>query len=389
MTPQASLFLPIRLGGLELANRVVVSPMCQYSAHNGTAQAWHWFHCGSLAYSGAGLLLLEATAVEARGRITPGCLGLYSDENEAALTRLLADIRQYAGTSRIGVQLSHAGRKASTHATWDLPKGRRVDRNSGGWDVVGPTGSPYSDGWPVPHPASEQDMTEIRQAFVDAARRADRAGFDAIELQGAHGYLLHSFQSPLSNQRTDGHGGSRAERLKFYLSVVDAVRAVWPAGKALGVRITGNDWIEGGLSLDDCVDLGHALKAVGVDYLVPSAGNVAPGVNYPPALPGYMVEFARRVRAEVDISTMAVGMIFDAEQAEQIVASSAADMVAIGRAFLDDPRWAWHAAAKLDADVERPPQYARVAPQNWAGYRPLHGVGPDLAATAMGHASRD
>ncbi len=385
----SALFTPLRLAGLELPNRIVVSPMCQYSALDGSAQPWHHFHAGMLAFSGAGLLILEATAVEARGRITPECLGLYSDANESALHTLVDGIRRYEGRSRIGIQLSHAGRKASTRKTWELKKGRFVPPEEGGWAIAGPTGDPYAPDWLRPHGLDLKDLKDLRHAFVQSTQRAHRAGIELVEVQCAHGYLLHSFLSPLTNTRADAYGGSEAARLRFPLEVMRAVRDAWPADKPLGARITGSDWIPGGLTLDDAAVFASALREMGVDYVVVSGGNIAPGVSYPKVEPAYMADMAREVRRQTGAVTMAVGMIADPRLAEQIVAEGSADLVAIGRAFLDDPHWAWHAAAVLDQPIARPPQYARVQPDMWPGYHLVHGVGPDLAAGAMGHASRD
>ena len=383
-----ALFTPIQLRDLTLANRIVISPLCQYSAVEGTAQPWHWMHLGAFAISGAGLLILEATGVSAAGRISPRCLGLYSDENEAALTRLLRDVRQFSQIP-IGIQLNHAGRKASTYPTWEVWKGHFVPPEQGGWTPMGPSSEPFGPGWLTPVEMDHKTIRQVRDEFVASARRADRCGFGWIELHAAHGYLLHQFLSPLANHRTDGYGGPWSNRMRFPLEVAEAVRAAWPHGKPLGARITGEDWIPGGLTLDDAVNFAAALKEVGIDYVTPSGGNIGPGMQLPKVGPGYMVPFAERIRREAGIKTMTVGMIVEPSQADEIIASGRADMVAIGRAIMDDPRWPWHAAAKLGEKTDVPPQYARCTPQHWPAYPAVHGVALREGEGVMGHASRD
>ncbi len=386
---QKSLFSPICIGGVDLPNRIVVSPMCQYAAVEGLAQPWHWFHIGGLAMSGAGLVIMEATAVEPRGRINSSCLGLYTDEHEAALTRLVSEVKSVPGTSRLGIQLSHAGRKASTHKTWERGRGPTLVPGEGGWSVVGPTSTPFGDGWAVPTELDGDGLRSVRQAFVTAAARAVRCGFDMIEIQAAHGYLLHSFISPITNRRSDAYGGDMDARMRFPLEILQSVRSAIPSDRALGVRITGSDWLDGGLTLDDGVTFGKALKAIGVDCLTPSGGNLAPGVKFPAAKPGYMVHFAQRIRREVGLSTIAVGMICDAPHANQIIEDGDADCVALARAFIDNPRWGWHAAAFFDQEVIVPPQYNLGQPLKWPLYRHVHGFGPVAEGGAMTHASRD
>jgi 2,4-dienoyl-CoA reductase-like NADH-dependent reductase (Old Yellow Enzyme family) len=299
------LFSPIRLRDLMLENRIAVSPMCQYSAVDGTAQPWHRVHIGSLSMSGAALVIMEATAVEARGRITPECLGIYSDENENALRDLLADLRPHS-TARFGIQLNHAGRKSSTYKTWDLMRGHHVPHADGGWDVIGPSASAYGDGWLMPKAMDDTDLADVQASFVAAAQRADRCGFDLIELHAAHGYLLHSFVSPLSNQRTDAYGGSLEARMRYPLEVSRAVRAAWPAHKPMGVRINGSDWHDAGLTESDAVIFANALRDIGADYITPSAGSAAPGMRIPPVVPGYMVHFAEHIRMASHVPAMAV-----------------------------------------------------------------------------------
>jgi NADPH2 dehydrogenase len=358
----SALFSPIRLAGLELPNRIVVSPMCQYSADDGSATDWHMMHLGMLANSGAALVIVEATHVERQGRITHGCLGLYSDDNEAALGRVIAAARR-AGTTRFGVQLAHAGRKASSQRPWE--GGGALKDSEDAWPTFAPSPLPFGDGWHTPREATEADMNRVRDAFVNAAQRALRIGFDAIELHMAHGYLLHAFMSPLSNKRTDQYGGSFENRMRFPLSVARAVRAVVPREIPLGARMTGSDWREGGLTADDAVAIAKALKGEGLDYVDVSSGGIAGDIRNP-GEPGYNVAIAARVKREAGIATRTVGLIVQPTQAEEIVASGQADMVSLARAFLDDPHWGWHAARALGADVPRPRQYLRAGPKLWA-----------------------
>jgi 2,4-dienoyl-CoA reductase-like NADH-dependent reductase (Old Yellow Enzyme family) len=359
----SALFSPIRLADLELSNRIVVAPMCQYSAVDGVATDWHTTHLGMLANSGAGLLVVEATHVERRGRITHGCLGLYSDACEAALEHIVYHCR-HIGTAKLAIQLAHAGRKASSQRPWEGAKALPASEDA--WPTIGPSALPFGPGWHTPAAMTEEDMERVVTAFTDAAKRSLRVGFDAIELHFAHGYLLHSFVSPLSNNRNDEYGGSFEGRMRFPLQVVNSVRAAVPRSVPLGARITGTDWVEGGLNADDAVAMGKALKAAGLDYVDISSANITPESRWP-SEPGFNVPFAERVRREAGLPVRAVGMIVTAKQADDIVAEGKADMVAMARAFLDDPHWAWHAAQTLGADVARPPQYARTAPKLWPG----------------------
>jgi 2,4-dienoyl-CoA reductase-like NADH-dependent reductase (Old Yellow Enzyme family) len=369
----SKLFAPIWLGGLGLTNRIVVSPMCQYSAVDGVAQPWHWQHLGSLALSGAGVVILEASAVEAEGRISPDDLGLWNDSQGEVLARLRADIVTFSETP-MGIQLAHAGRKASTAAPW-VERGRPLAPDEGGWPIVAPSALPFDDGHPLPATLSLKDMARIRDAFVASARRADAAGFDLVELHCAHGYLLHEFVSPWSNIRTDAYGGSLENRIRFPLEVAEAVRAVWPKNKALGMRITGSDWLDGGVTPDEAAVLAKALEALGLDYVCVSSGGTAPKAPIPGRELGYQVPFAETVKATTGMAVMSVGMIVDPHQAEEIVASGKADMVALARAMLDDPRWPLHAAAALGAEPPYPNQYARAAPKLWPGYETAHRPG--------------
>ncbi len=357
------LFTPLRLAGLELENRIVVSPMCQYSADDGAASDWHMTHLGMLANSGAGLLVVEMTDVERDGRITPGCLGLYSDACETALARVIKHCRRI-GSAKIAIQLAHAGRKGSTSRPWE--GGQPFKPGNGAWETIAPSAVPFGEGWPAPRAMTADDMTRVREAFVSAAKRALRIGFDAIEMHMAHGYLLHSFVSPISNKRTDGYGGKLEARMRFPLEVAKAVRAVVPKATPIAARMTGSDWMEGGLTPDDAVAFAKALKGAGLDYVDVSSGGIALETK-PPAEPGFNAPIAERVRREAGIPARTVGLIFRPEQAEAIVASGKADMVALARAMLDDPHWAWHAAIELGAEVKRPPQYQRTGPKFWPG----------------------
>lgn len=359
----SALFSPIKLAELELPNRIVVSPMCQYSANDGVGTEWHMTHLGMLANSGAALLVIEATHVERRGRITHGCLGLYSDACEAALERIVRHCRRI-GSAKLGIQLAHAGRKASAQRPWEGAKA--LSDGEDPWPTIGPSALPFGPGWHTPRTMNEDDMAQVIAAFTDAAKRALRVGFDAVELHFAHGYLLHSFVSPLSNRRNDAYGGSFEGRMRFPLAVVRSVRAAVPRGVPLGARITGTEWLDGGLTADDAVAMAKMLKETGLDYIDVSSGNITPESRWPNDA-GFNVPAAERVRRETGIAVRAVGMITSAKQAEAIVAGGRADMVALARAFLDDPHWGWHAAQVLGADVVRPVQYARSAPALWPG----------------------
>ncbi len=352
------LFSPIKLRSLELANRVVVAPMCQYSAHQGTASDWHLMHLGQFAVSGSALVFVEATGVEPEGRITPGCVGLYSDENEAALARIVKFYRDY-GSAKIAIQLGHAGRKASARLPWQ--GGTPLAAQDGAWQTVAPSAIAYGPGWHTPEALDGDGLARVKQGFVQAAERARRLDFDALELHGAHGYLLHSFLSPISNRRTDDYGGSLDNRMRFPLEVFDAVRDVWPEGRPLGVRISATDWIGGGWDVEGSVAFAQALKARGCDFIDVSSGGLAPQQQINSA-PGYQTAFAAEVRRATGMVTIAVGRITEAHQAETILQTGQADMVAMARGMLYDPRWPWHAAAELRSDATFPAQYARSHP---------------------------
>lgn len=369
------LFSPIRLGGLELANRVVVAPMCQYSAVEGVIQPWHWQHLGALAISGAAVVIVEATGVVPEGRISPGDTGLWNLEQEAAFARLIQDIATFSPTP-IGIQLAHAGRKASTHRPW-VEKGGALEPDQGAWTTYGPSAIPFTEGWHTPEALDEAGMDRIVRAFVAAAERADRAGFQLAELHGAHGYLISEFLSPISNTRTDEYGGSLENRMRFPLRIAEAVRAVWPKTKALGMRLNGSDWVEGGVTPEETAEVSARLQALGLDYVhISSGGNVATA-KIPGREPGYQVDFAATVKARCpDLPVIAVGMIAGAHQAESILAEGKADLVALARAVLDDPRWPHHAAELLAREEGVDPkaipspwpvQYQRAAGAAWPG----------------------
>jgi 2,4-dienoyl-CoA reductase-like NADH-dependent reductase (Old Yellow Enzyme family) len=358
-----SLFSPIKLAGVDLANRIVVSPMCQYSADDGCASDWHTAHLGMLANSGAGLLVVEATHVERHGRITHGCLGLYSDDCEATLKHVI-DIGRRYGTTKFGIQLAHAGRKASAQRPWEGAAALKAGEDP--WETIAPSALPFGPGWHVPREMTLADIERVRDAFVAAAARAVRIGFDAIELHGAHGYLMHSFMSALSNCRTDQYGGSHENRMRFPLEVARAVRVVVPRNVALGARITGSDWLDGGLTPADAVGCAKALKELGFDYVDISSGGISADARNPTA-PGYNAPIAEQVRRETGIATRTVGLIVTPKQADAIVAEGKADMVALARAVLDNPHWGWYAARSLGAEVKRPRQYLRAGSTLWPG----------------------
>jgi 2,4-dienoyl-CoA reductase-like NADH-dependent reductase (Old Yellow Enzyme family) len=358
--PPPKLFTPIQLGGVTLPNRIVISPMCQYSADDGCMSDWHFVHLGHLAYSGAGLLMVEATHVTREGRITHGCTGLYSERNEASMAKVIAQARRVS-KNPIGIQIGHAGRKASSQLPWE---GREwLTAQQSPWPTVAPSPIAYGEGWHVPHELKIAEIKKLVEDFVASTLRAKRIGFDVLELHSAHGYLLHEFLSPLSNQRKDEYG---TQRMKFPLEVAAAVRAAWPKERALGARISANDWVDGGLGPDDAVAYARELKRIGFDYVCVSSGALVASAKIPVS-PGYQLPFAEKVRRNVSISVRAVGMIADAEQAEEIVASGKADMVAMARAFLDDPRWVWHAAERYGLKVDYPPPYARSRWDQWPG----------------------
>jgi len=359
----SELFSPTPLGPLTLSNRIVVAPMCQYSAQAGNATDWHLIHLGGLAMSGADTIILEATAVEAIGRITPGCLGLWNDDNEAALARVLAATRPLSPAKWM-IQLGHAGRKASSASPWN--GGAQLTVTEGGWQACAPSAIAQLPGETPPVALDHDGLARIKNAFVASAKRAVRLGFDGIELHAAHGYLLHQFLSPLANQREDAYGGDLNNRLRFVLEVFEAVKAVVPEHMALGVRVSATDWVEGGWDLPQTIVLAQALKERGCHFIDVSSGGIS--ANQKITLkPGYQVPFAQAIKEATAMTTMAVGLITEPSQAEAIIANGQADLIALARGILYDPRWGWHAAAALGASVQAPPQYWRCPPHEVKG----------------------
>jgi len=356
----SALFTPVSLGKLTLKNRIIIPPMCQYSAVDGKMTDWHLIHLGALALSGAGLLIIEATAVEPIGRISPADVGLWSDDTEAAMGKILSAIRQYS-TMPIAVQLAHAGRKASSQTPWD--GGQLIAPEHGGWETVAPSAVAHGAHEAPPLALDAAGLARIKQAFVDAALRAYRLGIDVIELHAAHGYLLHEFLSPLSNKREDDYGGNLAHRMRFPLEVFDAVKAALPDDYPVGVRLSASDWVEGGWDVEQSTVFAKELEQRGCAFLHVSSGGVSP-LQQIPLVPGYQVGFAEHIKQSTTMPIIAVGLITEAEQAEHIVASGQADMVGIARGILYDPHWPWHAAAALGATVDAPKQYWRSQPRD-------------------------
>jgi 2,4-dienoyl-CoA reductase-like NADH-dependent reductase (Old Yellow Enzyme family) len=361
----SALFSPLKIRNAELSNRIVVSPMCTYAAHDGLAQDWHKVHLGSLAMSGAALLIVEATAVEPAGRITPGCLGLWDERCEAAFADLLRVVRPLS-KAHICLQIGHAGRKASSALPWE--RGQLLAMDAGGWTTVAPSAIPQRDDERSPRALTIAEMVAIKERFVAAAQRAARLDFDAIELHAAHGYLLHQFLSPLANQRADQYGGSLENRMRFPLEVLAAVRATWPSERPLGMRISASDWrpdLPPGESWDlpDAIEFTKRAAELGLDWIDVSSGGVSQHQKID-LKPGYQVHFAAAIKAAVSIPVMSVGLITEPRQAEAIVANGQADLIALARALLFNPHWPWLAAAELGASVSVPPQYWRSAPHN-------------------------
>lgn len=349
----SKLFSPITLRGLTLSNRIVVSPMCQYISDNGSANDWHLMHLGQFSLGGSGALVMtEATNVSFDGRITHKCATLCTDENEAALKRVIDFCKKF-GTAKHGIQLGHAGRKASTQPP--ALGGKPLSAEEGAWETVAPSALAYDEGWHTPRAMTIQDIEAMKVAFVDSVRRADRVGYDLVEIHAGHGYLLHQFLSPLSNVRTDQYGGSLENRMRFVLEAFAACRAVWPQEKPMGVRVSATDWVDGGWTLEDTVILARELKALGCDYIDTSTAALDPRQKIPLDL-GYQVPFAAAVRTQAEIPTMAVGLITDPHQAEEILAGGKADFICMGRGAMWDPRWAWHAAEALEAEATYAPK---------------------------------
>jgi 2,4-dienoyl-CoA reductase-like NADH-dependent reductase (Old Yellow Enzyme family) len=345
-------------GPLTLSNRVVVAPMCQYSAINGEAQDWHLMHWGNLLNSGAGLFIIEATGVTPEGRITPACLGLWDDRTESALKDKLTRARSLAPATPVFIQLAHAGRKASSATPW--AGGQLLPKERGGWDMVAPSAIPQLDAERLPHELSKTELKELISAFVASAKRAERIGIDGVELHGAHGYLLHQFLSPIANLRTDEYGGSYENRIRFPLELFKAVREAYQG--VLGIRISASDWIEGGWTPEETADFAARLKPLGCDFVHISSGGISP-LQKIAIGPNYQVPFAKIVKDRSGIPTMTVGLITEPHQAEAILQSGDADLIALARAFLFKPRWAWEAAAALGGIVPSNERYWRCLPR--------------------------
>jgi 2,4-dienoyl-CoA reductase-like NADH-dependent reductase (Old Yellow Enzyme family) len=360
MVSQPALFTPFRVRNTTLSNRIVIAPMCQYSAENGCMTDWHLIHLGQLALSGAALLTIEATAVVPEGRITYGDVGLYDDATEAAMGRTLDSIRRWSDMP-IAIQLAHAGRKASSEVPWK--GGAQIPPSHvNGWQTVSASAVPFTDGQNAPVALDREGLKRVRDGFVAAAVRAARLGIDAVQLHGAHGYLLHQFLSPLSNRREDEYGGSLENRMRFPLEVFDAVRAAFPSDKPVTMRVSATDWVEGGWDVEQTIVFAQQLAARGCDAIHVSSGGVSPAQKIPLG-PSYQVPLARAIKAKVNIPVVAVGLITGFEQAEAIVSTGDADLVALARTILYDPRWPWHAAAALGAKVRAANQYLRSEPQ--------------------------
>ena len=355
----AKLFTPLRVGNLELTNRIVIAPMCQYSAADGCMTDWHLIHLGHLALSGAALLTIEATAVLPEGRITYADVGLWSDENETAIARTLESVRHWSEMP-IAIQLAHAGRKASNEVPWK--GGAQISPGEEhGWQAVAPSAIPYDAERLPPVALDRAGLARVRDAFADSARRAARISIDAVQLHGAHGYLLHEFLSPLSNHRDDEYGGSLENRMRFPLEVFDAVREVFPAERPVSVRVSGTDWAEGGWDPEQTSVFAQALESRGCAAIHVSSGGLTPAQRVPVG-PSYQVPLAREVKRATKMAVVAVGLITEYDQAEAIIGTGDADLVALARAILYDPRWPWHAAAHFGARVRAPDQYLRSQP---------------------------
>lgn len=357
--PQPVLFSPFSVHNLELANRIVIAPMCQYSAVDGCMTDWHLIHLGQLALSGAALLTIEATAVVPEGRITFADVGLYDDASEAAMARTLESIRKWSDMP-IAVQLAHAGRKASTEVPW-RGGGQFSPTDPNGWQTEAPSSVAFNPNYVPPTALDRDGMKRVRDAFEAAARRAAKIGIDAVQIHGAHGYLLHQFLSPLSNQRTDEYGGSLENRARFPLEVLDAVRDAFPSDRPVTMRVSATDWVEGGLEISESVEFARMLEARGCDAIHVSSGGLHPSQAIPIS-PSYQVPLARAIKSAVKMPVIAVGLITEPTQAEAIVATGDADLIALARAILYDPRWPWHAAAELGGQVKAANQYLRCQP---------------------------
>lgn len=354
----SKLFSEIKLRDLTLKNRIVLSPMCQYNSDDGSPNDWHLMHYGQFAMGGVGLLMFEMTNVSPEGRISPKCAGLYSRENEAATKRVVDFCKTY-GVAPVGVQLAHAGRKGSVQPPWLGAK--PILPADGGWETVGPSAIPFGEA-PAPRAATREDLAKIKADHIASVEAAERIGFDVIEMHAGHGYLMHQFMSPLSNQRTDEYGGSTENRIRFVVEVFAAMREKWPKHKPMGARISATDWVDGGWTPDETVVLAKALQKVGCDYVDISSGGLDLRQKIPLG-PAYQAPFAEKVRKETGMPTMSVGLIDGVELAEEVIASGKADLVVLGRGALYDPRWAWHAAYKLGAETPYSQRYAMAQPK--------------------------
>jgi len=353
----SALFSPFSLRELELSNRIVVSPMCQYNSTDGSANDWHLVHLGGFAMGAAGLVMTEMTNVSMEGRISPRCATLCSDDNEIALKRIVDFCRTY-GVAKLGIQIGHAGRKGSQQPP--ALGGKALTAEEGSWETVGPSAIPFGD-FPAPRALTKREIHNLIEAHRASVARAERIGFDLIEMHGGHGYLIHQFLSPLANQRTDEYGGPLENRMRFPLETFKAMRAEWPAHKPLGIRVSATDWVEGGFTPDDAVVFARALKELGCDFIDVTSG----GLDHRQQIPlsaGYQVPFGAKVRREAGMTTMSVGLIGSPRQAEDIISSGDADLVVIGRGALYDPRWAWHAAEELGVTTEYAPKYRMAQP---------------------------
>jgi 2,4-dienoyl-CoA reductase-like NADH-dependent reductase (Old Yellow Enzyme family) len=362
----SKLFSEIKVGNLNLQNRIVIPPMCQYSASEGLANEWHLFHYGNLAFSGAGLLIFEATAVEPEGRITHADLGLWDEKTAAALRRVVDFIRLHCQTP-LALQISHAGRKASTHIPWQGGKHIPFDQPMG-WQTFSPSETAQSTGDSPPKELSTDEIEAIIENFARTAKLAVEIGFDAIEIHAAHGYLIHQFLSPITNNRSDNYGGSFENRIRFVIRILEAIKEAVTAKFTIGIRISATDWIKGGWDLPQSIALSNELKKRGISYIHVSSGGLDNGLQQlPPLAAGYQLPFAEAIRKEVEVPIIGVGLISEPKDAEKAIADEKADLIAIGRAALFDPRWAWHAAAILEGKVEVPPQYLRSVPHQFKG----------------------
>lgn len=359
----AQLFTPLELGPLTLDNRIIIAPMCMYSAENGVVQPWHHQHVGNLTQSGAGLMIVEASAVAPEGRISYGDAGIWDQQTADAWADVLKNVKRYSNMP-VAIQLGHAGRKASCAKPWEGGHNIAPDQENG-WQTIAPSALPFSEQDHPPRAMTEQDIAEVTQQFVDAAKRSVEAGFDGLEIHGAHGYLLHQFLSPLSNQRTDQYGGSLENRMRLLLEVFDAIKAAVPQQTMIGVRISATDWVDGGWDGEQSIELAKALEARGCDYIHVSSGGLSEAQQITVAA-NYQVPFAKAIKdALQQMPVIAVGLITEPEQAEQILQDNEADAIALARGILYDPRWPWHAAAKLGATLAVSPQYLRCAPHGF------------------------